>query len=171
MNPPSHSAVRPLQDDELAMLEQAVPYRPWPSKHAERLARQTRGEAVYLIVWLDGRPVGHALLHWRGPTEAAVAEEFADCAMLEDVFIHPTYRSRGLGRALLQAAEREVALRGFPRLGFAVGVGNHRARTFYRRLGYHEARRTPFRISWKEIDSQGRVRVDGEDCTFFVKEL
>ena len=44
-----------------------------PAKHAERVARQERGDVVYLIAWRGERPLGHALLKWKGSDDADVA--------------------------------------------------------------------------------------------------
>ena len=161
---------RAVQPNELAALTRALPFGS-RQKHAKRFALQVDRTAIYLIAWLDYLPVGHVLMHLHGPTEEAVARNFADCAALEDVFVHPDYRGSGIGSELVRAAETEIKQRGFLCIGFAVGVENLRARRFYKRLGYQEAMERPFLVSWEVIDSHGQMGRGGENCTFFVEEL
>lgn len=47
-------------------------------------------------------------------------------------------QGRGVGRALLRAAERWAAERGLARLSLETGAANTAARAFYRALGYQE---------------------------------
>lgn len=54
---------------------------------------------------------------------------------LEDLFVLPAHRDRGLGRALLAALARECVDRGWPRLEWTVLDWNEPALGFYRRLG------------------------------------
>ena len=54
---------------------------------------------------------------------------------LEDLYVRPAYRGRGIGRALLARLARECATRGWPRLEWAVLDWNQPAIDFYRSLG------------------------------------
>jgi GNAT superfamily N-acetyltransferase len=55
---------------------------------------------------------------------------------IDEFFVVPEARSRGVGAALLAAAERTLAQRGCVRLQLQLGRGNARARSFYERRGY-----------------------------------
>jgi len=55
---------------------------------------------------------------------------------IDEFFVLPEARSRGVGAALLAAAERTLAQRGCVRLQLQLGRGNARARSFYERRGY-----------------------------------
>ena len=54
---------------------------------------------------------------------------------LEDLFVAPSHRGRGLGRALMAATAREAARRGCWRLSWAVLEWNDPAIQFYESLG------------------------------------
>lgn len=54
---------------------------------------------------------------------------------LEDLFVRPTFRGQGHGRALLEAVARTAVERGCARLEWAVLDWNEPAIGFYRRLG------------------------------------
>jgi GNAT superfamily N-acetyltransferase len=103
---------------------------------ADRLERQRRDECVYLVAWEGGTPIGQVLLHrWR-PSALAVAGVVDSLPYIEDVFVLPEWRDRGVGTALLEAAESAAAARGDRGVSLAVSTGNSAARRLYTRLGY-----------------------------------
>lgn len=102
----------------------------WEKRHRERVERQLRGEAEYLVALVHDYPVGHAFLSWRGkPTAPAYPD-------VEDVRVYEPFRGVGIGTALLDSCEQECRDRGVERLGLSVDVENARARALYERLGY-----------------------------------
>jgi GNAT superfamily N-acetyltransferase len=54
---------------------------------------------------------------------------------LEDLYVQPEHRGRGLGRALLEALAQECVGRGYGRLEWAVLDWNEPSIAFYRSLG------------------------------------
>lgn len=67
--------------------------------------------------------------------------------LVENLFVVPEARDRGVGSALLRAAEAVLADRGVDAVALEVLADNEGARRFYRRAGYDPARiqleRTP----------------------------
>jgi GNAT superfamily N-acetyltransferase len=57
-------------------------------------------------------------------------------AEIDELFVLPEARSRGIGAQLLAAAEAALIARGHVRLQLQLGVGNAAARAFYQRRGY-----------------------------------
>lgn len=57
-------------------------------------------------------------------------------AEIDEFFVLPSARSRGIGDALLQLAEQEFVRRGCTNVSLQLGRGNDRARVFYRAHGY-----------------------------------
>jgi GNAT superfamily N-acetyltransferase len=57
-------------------------------------------------------------------------------AEIDELFVVPEARARGVGRQLLASLEQALAARGCVRLQLQLGVANRGARAFYRRLGY-----------------------------------
>jgi ribosomal protein S18 acetylase RimI-like enzyme len=57
-------------------------------------------------------------------------------AEIDEIFVAPDMRSRGLGALLLRHAERDLAQRGLVRLQLQLGMDNHRGRRFYERHGF-----------------------------------
>jgi ribosomal protein S18 acetylase RimI-like enzyme len=61
-----------------------------------------------------------------------------DCrrGTIQNLFVEPDHRNRGLGSGLLEAAEQMLAERGADVVSLEVLAPNERARRFYRRHGY-----------------------------------
>ena len=55
---------------------------------------------------------------------------------IDEFFVLPEARSRGVGRQLLAAAETALAARGCVRLQLQLRIANSEARAFYQRRGY-----------------------------------
>ena len=57
-------------------------------------------------------------------------------AEVDEFFVEPAQRSRGIGSALLAAAEHSLAAGGCVRLQLQLGTGNAQGEHFYRARGY-----------------------------------
>jgi ribosomal protein S18 acetylase RimI-like enzyme len=84
---------------------------------------------LLLGAWADGTAVGFACLYWTHSSVSAV-----DVAVLNDLLVSPTTRSRGVGRRLLDAAAHHARDRGFPRLDWQTAPDNERAQRLYDQL-------------------------------------
>jgi ribosomal protein S18 acetylase RimI-like enzyme len=70
-------------------------------------------------------------------------------AEIDELFILPQYRGKGVGKALLQTAELEFLQIGCTSISLQVARGNEPARSFYHRNGYID--RSHFELLEKEI--------------------
>ena len=59
-------------------------------------------------------------------------------ASVDDVFVEPEYRNRGMGRALLQSVSDWAQERGADGISLQVAAANARGRKFYKDLGFRE---------------------------------
>ena len=59
-------------------------------------------------------------------------------ASVDDVFVEPEYRNRGMGRALLQSAKFWAQEKGADGISLQVAAANSRGRKFYEELGFRE---------------------------------
>jgi GNAT superfamily N-acetyltransferase len=115
---------------ELAEFEQAGEI---PAATEERLTRFLFGERAYAEVVLaeaDRRPVGQALFFHNFCTSLAQPGLY-----LEDLYVQPRMRGKGVGRALLCYLARLALQRGCSHLEWAVLADNRKAIAFYRTLG------------------------------------
>ena len=97
---------------------------------AERFAQLlTNGDTVVLLV--GHRPDGLAVLRFRN----AIWTSGLDCYLAE-LYVTPTQRGKGLGRALMQAALREARDRGADTMEIGVDEPDLAARRLYESLGF-----------------------------------
>jgi GNAT superfamily N-acetyltransferase len=59
-------------------------------------------------------------------------------ASVDDVFVEPEYRNRGMGRALLQSVQSWAHERGADGISLQVAAANSRGRKFYEDLGFRD---------------------------------
>lgn len=83
-----------------------------------------------LVAEADGVPVGFALFHRTYSTFKT-----RPCMHLEDLFVLPEHRGKGLGLALLRTLAAEAVAQGCPRLDWSVLDWNEPAIGFYRQQG------------------------------------
>jgi GNAT superfamily N-acetyltransferase len=100
---------------------------------AENLERALFGDAprafCQLALW-RGEPAGFALWFYSFSTFRGRHGIY-----LEDLFVRPAFRGRGIGRALLAGLARRCRDEGLPRLEWSVLDWNDPALAFYRGLG------------------------------------
>jgi ribosomal protein S18 acetylase RimI-like enzyme len=117
---------------------------------------------TYLVAWDGAEPIGHAFVVWSG-TKLGVPE-------IQDVWVAPERRRRGVATALTRAAEDEAARRRAGSISLSVGIGNEAARALYERLGFTDAGLQPERVAGT-INLRGRdVEVD-DVLVYLVKAL
>ena len=92
---------------------------------------------IVLMAECDGRRAGFALLLDDLPDDVTGLPQ----AFLAFMAVEPALQRRGIGAALLRAAEDEAKRRGLPYMAFMVTEENVAARALYERAGYVSERR------------------------------
>src|SRR4030095_10694994 len=87
----------------------------------------TDGRGAFLIVYLEGTPVGCGALRLLDSTTAE----------LKRMYVAPALRGKGLGRRLVAALEAEARALGVRRLVLETGVRQAAALALYRATGFH----------------------------------
>ena len=141
---PEPSLVRPaLPEDAEAWA--AMRYALWPDgslgEHAEEIAAWFEGHlpelaAALMAVNADGAPVGFAELGERPFAEGC---DTRPVAYLEGWFVAPDARGLGVGRALIAAAERWAADRGYRELASDTQWDNDASVAAHQALGFEPA--------------------------------
>ena len=85
------------------------------------------------IATVDGKPVGYLLAVY-----VFSLEHLGLTAEIDEFFVLPSARGKGIGDELLRLAEVEFIRRGCTNVALQLGKGNDRARAFYRAHGYDE---------------------------------
>jgi ribosomal protein S18 acetylase RimI-like enzyme len=87
------------------------------------------------VAEIDGEIVGFLSGELR---EGSPAFSPKTWAAIEDIYVVPELRSRGMGRALFEACRGWAEEKGATGVSLQVAAGNRRAREFYERLGFRE---------------------------------
>jgi GNAT superfamily N-acetyltransferase len=112
----------------------------------------TRPYAEAVLAEEEGQPIGFALFFHTFSTFLARPGIY-----LEDLFVLPDHRGRGVGRALLVHLARLAVERGCGRLEWAVLNWNQDAIRFYERLGARpNSDWTVYRLAGEALRSLGR---------------
>ena len=160
--------VRPCTEADLARLRSLSTPRD-RAAHDERWMMQQRGEAAYLVAWEGASPVGRVTVLHRSKYRvvSTLEGQFPEMNALE---ADPP--GRGIGTAIVAAAERTARELGAGKIGLAVEERNVDARRLYERLGYVEWRHGSVVDRWNEMDESGVVvRAHADPCAYLVKEL
>jgi GNAT superfamily N-acetyltransferase len=125
-------------------------------KATEELLRESlfgsRPAAEVLLADADGEPAGYALFFRSYSTFLA-----REGLYLEDVYVRPHLRGRGVGRALLARVAALAVSRGCGRLEWAVLDWNEPSIAFYRSLGAQPMDDwTTFRLTGEALHRLGR---------------
>jgi GNAT superfamily N-acetyltransferase len=147
--------IRELEAADLEEVDRHLPLN--------RLDQHAREGSTYLIAWEDDRPVGHAHIAWEG-THLGVPE-------IQDVFVLPELRRRGIASQLTHAAEDEARRRGRDHISLSVSQeGNPEATRLYEKLGYVDAGAAPVRVLG-QISLRGRPFEVDDTLVYLLKEL
>ena len=108
-------------------------FTPDPGAHIRGLSLVLRDPSYRLLVAPDDddRPIGMLSLHVLISTALG-----GKVGLVEDVFVQPLWRRRGVGRALCGAAERIACEENLLRLSLLADSDNTSALAFYERLGW-----------------------------------
>ena len=80
---------------------------------------------LFIVAEEEGRVVGTTMAGYDGHR-----------GWIYYVVVHPDFRRRGLGQALMAEAESRLKVLGCSKVNLQVRAGNHAAVDFYRNLGY-----------------------------------
>jgi GNAT superfamily N-acetyltransferase len=125
----------PVRGDDLVepvkLLEESLRNgEPVPAGFAKTLRDAVESGALeVLAARTEGKAVGVAILAYRLSISAA-----GPFASIEDLYVRPDLRRRGVGRALLEAVEKRCASRGLSYV--EAQVEDEEAAAFYTALGY-----------------------------------
>jgi GNAT superfamily N-acetyltransferase len=117
-------------DEELRTLAQTLLDAP-ETAGLQLIARDQRGAAL-----------GFATIYWSFSTLSA-----CPIGVMNDLYVDPASRLRGVGRALIEACAAECASRAVPLLEWETAPGNHRAQALYDKLAAHRETWFAYRLA------------------------
>ena len=116
----------------------------------------------FLLALFDGQPVGCLQIAWRLSTWHG-----APYAYLEDVYVLPPLRGRGIGRRMLMEAVTRAAAYGADQIMLDVRTDNRAAQRLYEQLGFSDSGSILMKraIAGQIIDEERRFSKDSKDRT------
>ena len=111
----------------------------WPLPggiHASHVAAQSAWGSQYLVAWAGQEPQGSLVLRLSGYEGERARAAHPDAVEICHLHVRPAYRGRGVGTALIAAAERTARELGHALVALGVDEDNPDARRLYERLGY-----------------------------------
>jgi ribosomal protein S18 acetylase RimI-like enzyme len=117
---------RPADRDALVSLWSICELtRPWNDPNRDIDRKLARDAENLLVLDDDGRLIGSVMVGYEGHR-----------GWVNYLAVHPDRRRQGLGRLLMDAAERRLRDLGCPKVNLQVRASNEAAKDFYRRIGY-----------------------------------
>ena len=121
--------IRPFEPpDEAAVIElwrRCNLIRPQSDPHKDITRKMRVQPHMFLVAVVEGALVGSVMAGYEGHR-----------GWLNYVGVAPEHRKRGIGRALIDEAERLLREAGCPKINLQVFSGNHAAMHFYRSIGF-----------------------------------
>jgi GNAT superfamily N-acetyltransferase len=137
----------------------------------DRLARQAAGLGELFVAWAGSTPVGDVYLWREQADEPAVRERLGWTPTINHLEVAPAWQNRGLGTALIRAAEWHATDLGYRQICLGVGVDNPDARRLYARLGYAEWDHGLVDVTWDEPGPDGAAAHYEMTCQWMVRPL
>ena len=135
-------AAEPRDSEALARLIGQLGYRVTPAEAAERLGLMEAEGRLVLVADLDGEVIGCL-----STSVMRVLHRPAPVGRISMMVVDEAHRGRGIGAALVRAAEDALAAQGCYMVEVTSHVRRTEAHRFYERLGYE---RTSVRLA-KEL--------------------
>src|SRR5262245_35351996 len=113
------------EDAVVALWERCRLTRPWNDPHTDIRRKLAVRPELFLVAELDGSVVGTVMAGYDGHR-----------GWINYLGVDPTCQRRGIGRALMDEAERLLRVCGCPKINLQVRSANTAAIEFYRQIGF-----------------------------------
>ena len=139
--------------------------------HADDLHDQSLSSLSFFVAWLNGNPVGHALVRWLGPRDETVRKNYPDCPEIYRLRVLKEFRSQGIATAIIRKCENEA----LKRHCLLIGLGTHSNITskdnLYIRLGYEPSTASNYIDTYKTRSDNGAVATIRKEAQFLIKRI
>ena len=162
--------IRPIEESDLDKMDNTFKSE-FGRAHADDLHDQSLSRISFFVAWLDGNPVGHALVRWLGPREETLRKDYPDCPEIYRVRVLKEFRSQGIATAIIKKCEDEA----LKRQRLLIGLGTHSNITskdnLYIQLGYESSTVGRYNDTYKTKLEDGTVTTIRKEAQFLIKRL
>ena len=128
-NPAAPAGIRPFEsrDEEqvVALWQSCGLTRPWNDPHRDIARKQATQPELFLVGTIDDPIVSTAMVGYEGHR-----------GWVYYLAVSTVHQRKGLGRSMMDEAERLLVARGCPKINLQLRSSNSEAIGFYRALGY-----------------------------------
>ncbi|HEU4423016.1 MAG TPA: GNAT family N-acetyltransferase [Pilimelia sp.] len=142
-----------------------------PEFFADLLRDPTGSTSLLLVAWSDGVPIGDVVVQFAGADHPRIRDRQPDAPMIYHLEVAPAHQRRGIGSALVAAAEQEIRSRGHWLALLLVEVDNTDAARLYRRLGYVDWGNGTVEHAWQAADPRGGNQTVRQTCNVLIKSV
>ncbi len=139
--------------------------------HADDLHDQSLSNISFFVAWINGNPVGHALVRWLGPREESVRNEYPDCPEIYRLRVLKEFRSQGIATAIIRECENEALKRGCLLIGLGTYSNTTPEANLYIRSGYEPSKTGSYIDTYKTGSDDGSVTTIRKEAQFLIKRI
>jgi GNAT superfamily N-acetyltransferase len=166
---PEDVVIKKVTEKDIALLERFLSFGDF-AKHRKRLQAQNDRSGEYFIAWYLF-PVGHIFVRWGGANDGPLKDRKEKEPIVEDLYIYPAARRKGIGKKLMEEAENAIRKKGYGTVGGLILTNNPSIEVMHRRRGYEIADLGIFETHQIFTDKKGRERVWSAKVKYIIKNL
>jgi GNAT superfamily N-acetyltransferase len=139
--------------------------------HADDLHDQSLSEISFFVAWLNGNPVGHALVRWLGPREETVKRNYLNCPEIYRLKVLKEFRDQGIATEIIKKCENEALKRHCLLIGLGTNPSISSKDNLYKQLGYEPSKVCSYIDTYKTMSDDGTIVTIRKDAQFLIKKL
>ncbi len=139
--------------------------------HSDDLHDQSLSDISFFVAWLNGDPVGHALVRWLGPREKTVRRNYPDCPEIYRLKVLKEFREQGIATAIIKKCENDALKRHCLLIGLGTDPNISSTDNLYKRSGYEPSTVGSYIDTYKTRLEDGTVVTIRKDAQFLIKRI
>lgn len=139
--------------------------------HADDLHDQSLSNISFFVAWLNGSPVGHAVVRWLGPREDIVRKDYPACPEIYRLEVLKEFREQGIATAIIKRCENEAIKRKYLLIGLGTDSNISSKDNLYIRSGYTSSTVGSYIDTYKTRLKDGTVVTIRKDTQFLIKRI
>jgi GNAT superfamily N-acetyltransferase len=139
--------------------------------HADDLHGQSLSNISFFVAWLNGNPIGHALVRWLGPREDTVRRGYPDCPEIYRLEVLKEFREHGIATAIIKRCESEALKRDCLLIGLGTDPNISPEDNLYKRSGYKPSTVGSYIDMYKTRLEDGTVATIRKEAQFLIKRI
>ena len=163
--------IKPAEKKDLPILNKQLGAWELPWLHREKFKEQEEGDSLWLIVWKAKEPIAHAQVRFNVSKIKKVRDILKNCAHLESLYVKDNFREKGVATKIINFAEKLAKEKGLNKMGLSVEKNNKFLLSLYMKKGYRDWKKGIVTETWKELDSDGKIKNIIQKSHYLVKKL